>query len=168
MAPYSTTSPVPESDWVEADPQARKQVLWAVAVCLVVGVICLISLKLLTGPVGVRLEELAQENPRKAAGIAALVVTSITAAVVIPTSILAGRFLQVAARIWRMGQFPPPGLKVAKATRIVRGRSARAVAVILVVLILALVGCCVQLIRIDARIVRCMAVRAGQYPPRAD
>jgi hypothetical protein len=115
-------------------PGARRRALLAVAVAAVLGGAAILALE----PYLERVTHLADKDPRSALRQLTVLIKLVTVGIIVPMFAFVAWMLVLARRVYRAQRFPPPGMVVARDTRILRGRQARVRAHIIVALALAL------------------------------
>ena len=110
---------------IPADRDHRKKVvIWAVLFALVGAFSVLALYATFMG-----LESLAEADPEKALQKLKKILTVITVLNAFASSLFAIYFTSVAARIIKSGQYPPPGMRVLRDTKLRTGKAAKWMAV---------------------------------------
>lgn len=115
-------------------PGARRRALLAVAVAAVLGGAAILALE----PYLERVTHLADKDPRNALRQLTVLIKLVTAGIIVPMFAFVAWLLVLARRVLLAQRFPPPGMALARDTRILRGRQAHARAYVIVVVALAL------------------------------
>jgi hypothetical protein len=95
-----------------------------------------------------QVEILSIESPQLALEKLRLLRSCEVAALAILTALFSGLFFTWAARVYRTGQYPPPGAHVAVGTRTRTGRDARVMVALFIVVVLAIAICGSAMVRV--------------------
>jgi hypothetical protein len=93
---------------------------------------------------GIYLERLTaspQVAAQSGAGYALSVLFLAEAVIMIPVLSLAGMLSYLALRVWRSGQYPPPGMEALRDTKIRTGQAARGIAKVCLLLVVLVLLC---------------------------
>jgi hypothetical protein len=122
---------------VHLNPRLRKQALFWGILIAVVGAGSIIALVVTQE----HLNASPQIAPQPMAGHMRYLLFLAEAGIMVPVLSLTGMLSYLASKIWRSGQYPPPGMQVLRDTKIRTGRAARNMAGICLLLAVVVVLC---------------------------
>ena len=141
MAGAGPTTVSVEREIVKADPGLRRQMLLVLLLIVAIG---LFALEWVPKEMATILA-IARESPAEARARTVLLLGALVAPPVLLGMVAGVDTIRRSVSTFRTDRFPPPGMRVLRDTPVLRGRSARGLAIVMATLGALLIACCTAL-----------------------